>query len=93
MITGLDFTVGNTITIAVAIYKQNWKRFLPLSLAAHLWLMILIYGWARYFAIAAWISNLSLQELDHDSRNLELKHYLSIESLFTNNICFSSLGN
>ncbi|MEL7409256.1 MAG: hypothetical protein AAFN00_20295, partial [Cyanobacteria bacterium J06558_2] len=83
MMPSSDFTVGNTVTTAVTIYKQNGKKFLKLSLAAHLWLMIPIYGWGRYFAIAAWISNLSLQELDGDSRNLKLKHYLSISSLFT----------
>ncbi|MEM8676611.1 MAG: hypothetical protein AAGF83_22525 [Cyanobacteria bacterium P01_G01_bin.67] len=46
MISIQDFTVGNTITIAVAIYKQNWKRFLKLSLIAHLWLLVPVYGWA-----------------------------------------------
>jgi len=47
-----DFTVGNTITIAFAIYRNNLKRFLQLSLVAHLWLLVPIYGWARYLAIA-----------------------------------------
>lgn len=77
-----DFTVSNTITIAVAIYKQNWKKFLKLSLAAHLWLLVPIYGWARYFAIAAWLSKLSLDELTTQFNSMNQKHYLKIGSLF-----------
>ena len=77
-----DFTVGNTITIAIAIYKQNWKKYLKLSLIAHLWLLVPVYGWARYFAIAAWISKLSLNELVAQPDNIEHKQYFTIRSLF-----------
>jgi len=48
MISVPDFTVSNTITVAVAIYKHNWKKYLKLSLIAHLWLLVPVYGWARY---------------------------------------------
>ena len=82
MIPDYDFTVGNTITIAVAIYKNNLKQFLKLSLAAHLWLLIPVYGWARYFAIAAWISKLSLNQLLDREDSLEKKKYFTIRSLF-----------
>ena len=82
MIPDYDFTVGNTITIAVAIYRNNLKKFLKLSLAAHLWLLIPVYGWARYFAIAAWISKLSFDELTNEINNPNKKQYFSIHSLF-----------
>lgn len=76
-----DFTVGNTITASVAIYKQNWRQYLKLSFIAHLWLLVPIYGWARYFAIAAWISKLSLQKLDSELNNLHFSRYFSVRSL------------
>ncbi|MEM8677118.1 MAG: hypothetical protein AAGF83_25175 [Cyanobacteria bacterium P01_G01_bin.67] len=82
MIPSADFTVGNTITVAVAIYKQNWKRFLKLSFIAHLWLLVPVYGWARYFAISAWLSKLSLDELTTQFNSMNQKHYLKIGSLF-----------
>ncbi len=82
MIPVPDFTVGNTITVAIAIYKQNWKKYLKLSLIAHLWLLVPVYGWARYFAIAAWISKLSLNELTNDIDDLNRKQYFTIRSLF-----------
>ena len=76
-----DFTVGNTITVAVAIYRNNFKKFLKLSLVAHLWLLVPIYGWARYFAIAAWISKLSFDELTNKINNPNKKQYFSTYSL------------
>lgn len=77
-----NFTVGNTITVAVAIYQQNWKKFLKLSFAAHLWLLVPVYGWARYFAIAAWISKLSFDQLSPDFERLKRKQYFKVNSLF-----------
>ena len=48
---------------------------------AHLWLFVPIYGWARYFAIAAWISKLGFDELV-DSTNIPAKkQYFSLASL------------
>lgn len=82
MIPVSHFTVGNTITVAIAIYKQNWKKYLTLSLIAHLWLLVPIYGWARYFAVAAWISKLSLNELVAQPDNIDQKQYFTIHSLF-----------
>ena len=76
-----DFTVGNTITVSVAVYKQNWRQYLKLSFIAHLWLLVPVYGWARYFAIAAWISRLSLQEFDSELNNLHFLRYFSARSL------------
>ena len=63
MIPDYDFTVGNTITIAVAIYRNNFKKFLKLSLAAHLWLLIPVYGWAKYFAIAAYFFAIAMVKI------------------------------
>ena len=81
MLSNRDFTVGNTVTIGIAIYKQNWRQYLKLSFVAHLWLLIPVYGWARYFAIAAWISRLSLQELDNELVYSDRQQYFSIRSL------------
>ena len=77
-----DFTVSNTITVAIAIYKDNLRKFFKLSLIAHLWLMVPIYGWARYFAIAAWMSKLSLDRILDKQDDLEKQKYFTIRSLF-----------
>lgn len=76
-----NFTVGNTVTLGVALYKNQWKKYLQLSLIAHLWLLIPIYGWARYFAIAALISKLSLQEINDNLTEDISKSFFSSRSL------------
>lgn len=81
MLSNPDFTVGNMITIGVAIYKQNWRQYLKLSAIAHLWLLVPVYGWARYFAISAWMSRLSLQEIDDELDYSDRQPYFSIRSL------------
>ena len=76
-----NFTPGNTLTVSVAIYKQNWHQYLKLSVIAHLWLLVPVYGWARYFAIAAWISKLSFSELAKDLDLLTRRQYFKFDSL------------
>ena len=82
MISSSDLTVGNSVTISVALYKNQWKKFLKLSAIAHLWLLVPIYGWARYLAIAAWISKISLQELNNDLESNSQARYFSLRSLW-----------
>ena len=87
MISNPEFTVGNTINIAVAIYKKNWQNYLKLSLIDHLWRLIPIYGLARYLAIAAWIGKLGLEQLTNKDESLdglsaETEHF-SVYSLIT----------
>ena len=81
MMPPVQFTVGNTITVSVAIYRQNWRQYLKLSLIAHLWLLVPVYGWARYFAIAAWISKLSFSEQAKNLDSIERKQYFKFDSL------------
>ena len=88
VILPLNFVVSDIITISVAICKNNLNRFLKLSLIAHLWLLIPVYGWARYFAIAAWISQVSLQDLSNNRTRTSNKQYTKSKSL----IDFLSIG-
>ena len=81
MIHFQNLTIGNTVTASVALYKNQWQKFLKLSAIAHLWLLVPIYGWARYLAIAAWISQLSLQKLSNDLEFNSQEKYFSIRSL------------
>lgn len=81
MIQSQNLTVGNTVTASVALYKNQWREFLKLSAIAHLWLLVPIYGWARHLAIAAWISQLSLQKLNNDLEFNSQEKYFSIRSL------------
>ncbi|MFB2918111.1 hypothetical protein [Aerosakkonema funiforme] len=56
-------SVGDIITIAIQIYLNKLKSYLSLSLIAHIWLIIPVYGWAKFLALSALISRLAFGEL------------------------------
>jgi len=56
-------TIGNVVNASIRLYSSNFGRYFRLSLYAHLWLFIPIYGWARYFSESALISRLCFGEL------------------------------
>ena len=58
-----QLTVGNIITVGVNLYRSNFKNYLWLSLIAHLWLLIPLYGWGKYLETASDMSYLSFKQL------------------------------
>lgn len=56
-------SVGNVVNASIRLYTSNFGRYLRLSLFAHLWLIIPIYGWAKYCAEVALISRLCFGEI------------------------------
>jgi hypothetical protein len=56
-------SVGNVVSASVRIYRDNFKLYFGLALVASLWLLIPIYGWAKYSAISALISRLAFGEV------------------------------
>jgi len=62
---------GNVVTIAIALYRANLKTYFRLTLIAHLWLFVPIYGLAKYVAISGLISRLAFGELIHLPESVE----------------------
>jgi hypothetical protein len=58
-------SVGNIVTAALRLYVFRFKQYLELSALAHFWLLIPLYGWAKYLARQAMISRLTFAELMH----------------------------
>ncbi len=56
-------TMGNVVSTAIALYRSHLKTYFKLALLATLWVLIPIYGWAKYCAISGLISRLAFQEL------------------------------
>ena len=56
-------SVGNIVTTAFQLYKNRFKPYFLLALKAYFWLLVPIYGWAKFFAISALISRLVYGEL------------------------------
>jgi len=56
-------SVGNVVSASLRIYRDHFKSYFGLALVAYLWLLVPIYGWAKYSAIAALISRLAFGEV------------------------------
>ena len=56
-------SIGNVVSAALVLYRSHLKTYLRLALFAHLWILVPIYGWAKYFAISGLIARLAFGEL------------------------------
>lgn len=56
-------TVGNVVSAALRIYRDHFKLYWGLAFKAYLWVLLPIYGWAKYAAISALISRLAYSEV------------------------------
>ncbi|MFS8118975.1 MAG: DUF975 domain-containing protein, partial [Microcoleus sp.] len=56
-------SVGNVVSASLRIYRDHFKSYFGLALTAYLWLLVPIYGWAKYSAISALISRLAFGEV------------------------------
>lgn len=58
-----QLSIGNVINVSLQIYRSHLKLYFKLALTAHLWLLVPLYGWAKFYAISALISHLSFCDL------------------------------
>ena len=56
-------SIGNVVNVSFQLYRLHLKLYLKLSLIAYLWLLVPLYGWAKFFAISGLISRLAFCEL------------------------------
>lgn len=56
-------SIGNVVSAGVRLYSSNLRTYLKLALFAHLWVLVPIYGLAKYAAISGLISRLAFGEL------------------------------
>lgn len=56
-------SIGNVVSAALVLYRSHLKTYLRLALFAYLWILVPIYGWAKYFAISGLIARLAFGEL------------------------------
>lgn len=56
-------TIGQVISVGLALYRQQFKLYTRLSAIAFLWLFVPIYGWVKFLTIAGAIARLAHCEL------------------------------
>jgi hypothetical protein len=56
-------SVGNVVSAGLRIYRDHFQLYYPLAFQAYLWLLVPIYGWAKFAAISGLISRLTFAEV------------------------------
>jgi len=64
-------SIGNVVSAAVRLYRSHLKNYLNLAAIAHLWILVPIYGWAKYAAISGLISRLAFGELIYQPESIQ----------------------
>ncbi|GAB1541364.1 hypothetical protein NUACC21_40350 [Scytonema sp. NUACC21] len=66
-----QLSIGNIVNLGLYLYRSRLKLYFKLALTAHLWLLIPIYGLAKFYTIAGLMSRLAFQDLVGNSENLQ----------------------
>ncbi len=64
-------SIGNVVSAGLPLYRSHLKSYFQLALRAYLWILVPVYGWAKFYAIAALISRLAFGELVNQPESVE----------------------
>jgi hypothetical protein len=67
-------SIGNVVSAAFRLYSSHLKPYLTQSVIAHLWVLLPIYGWAKYAAKMGLISRLAFGELTNQPEGVGEAH-------------------
>lgn len=56
-------SVGNVVSAGIRLYRSHLKDYFLLALRAYVWVLVPVYGWAKFYALTALISRLAFGEL------------------------------
>jgi hypothetical protein len=56
-------SVGNVVTAGLRIYRDNFKTYFKSAFLGHLWILVPVYGWAKYSAMMGMIARLGYREV------------------------------
>ena len=58
-----SLSVGDVVSAALRIYRDHFKLYWGLAFSAYAWVLVPVYGWAKFCAISALISRLAFSEV------------------------------
>ncbi|MBD2198435.1 MULTISPECIES: DUF975 domain-containing protein [Calothrix] len=56
-------SVGNVVSAGIRLYRSHLKEYFLLALKAYIWILVPVYGWAKFYALIALISRLAFGDL------------------------------
>jgi len=54
---------GNAVTASVSLMRSHLSQFVGLTCKAYLWLLVPIYGWAKFMMLSGVISRIAFQDM------------------------------
>ncbi|MGC9526451.1 MAG: glycerophosphoryl diester phosphodiesterase membrane domain-containing protein [Limnospira sp.] len=70
-------SVGNVVSAGLRIYRDHFKLYYSLAFRAYLWILIPIYGWAKFSALSGAIARLAFHEvLERPESSREAWHHV-----------------
>ncbi len=63
-------SIGNVVSASVRLYRSHLKEYFLLALKAYLWVLIPVYGWAKFYALSALIGRLAFGDLVNQPESL-----------------------
>ncbi|MDJ0846063.1 hypothetical protein [Crocosphaera sp.] len=71
-------SVGNVISAAARIYRDRFPVYYKLALISYFWLLVPIYGWAKFMAISGLLSRLAYGEVSGKPESVrEARRYIN----------------
>lgn len=67
-------SIGNVVSAALRLYNSHLRQYFGLAFKAYLWLLIPIYGWAKFSALSALISRLAFGDLVSQPESIRAAH-------------------
>lgn len=64
-------SVGNVVTAGIRIYRSHLKAYFLLALKAYVWLLVPVYGWAKFAALSALLARLAFGELVNQPESID----------------------
>lgn len=58
-----SLSVGDAVSAGLRIYRDRFKLYFGLAFKAYLWVLVPIYGWAKFYAISALLTRLAYREV------------------------------
>ncbi|BAY31618.1 hypothetical protein NIES2107_35040 [Nostoc carneum NIES-2107] len=56
-------SVGNVVSAGIRLYRSHLKDYFLLALKAYVWILVPVYGWAKFYALTGLISRLAFGDL------------------------------
>jgi hypothetical protein len=64
-------TVGNVVSASLRIYRDHFKLYYGLAFIGYLWVLVPVYGWAKFSAMMGLISRLAFGEVTERPETLQ----------------------